>query len=381
NLASWLSLLCDVYQELDNILLEQEQKVPGKPRALKVNLAPKDIIAVVTNLHILHGLLKAGLMDLVLEDDVFLESLRISYNDAVRSRYKKITIKIPVHSVASGPPVEPIEEAPVEVVTESSRMPGEEHSKYVIRYLKTIVAWIEAFSWATSSRNLSITLHPYELVLPSHSFRIAHHDQVPQFIQRLLGRLDNRVTEDELQSVLGRDRAKLKASNIRSATVHAEAALMGVACASWDTEIARTQDSPPAVPIEDEGTKRSLRNMFAVQEVTIGVSKLCCWCCWKLRTLLGELNGEDAAACPQFLLSGTHATIFPWYPPPCGIPRSILEKLETELILEVEKLVRRRAYNPAFHQSSPSSGDFRSDDSEEEATLTTLKNAAKRFNQ
>ncbi|KAI0309323.1 hypothetical protein OF83DRAFT_1179761 [Amylostereum chailletii] len=311
NLVSWLLLLCDVYQELDNILLEP----PTASSETRTS--------------------KAGLMDLVLEDDAFLESLRFSCGSAVDAHHKNNTVKI--------------------LATESLRMPGEQHHTYVLRYLKTIAAWIEAFSWATSSRNLSVILRPYELLVPLHPFVIRSDDQILQFEQRLLDRLQDRVTAKGLGPITTNDKSKLQTSNIRTATVHAEATLMGVACASWNTEV--TQNSPPAVPIEDDNMKRSLRDMFAVQEVSIGASKLCCWCCWKLRTLLGELNDTDVTACPRFTLSGTHATIFPWYPPPCGIPRSVLVEMEKELILEVEKLVRRRAYESEPHQSSPSSAD------------------------
>ncbi|KAI0317145.1 hypothetical protein OF83DRAFT_174495 [Amylostereum chailletii] len=225
-------------------------------------------------------------------------------------------------------------------------MPGEAHGDYVVRYLKTIVAWIEAFVWAATSRNLSVALRPYELVLPLHPFRVEDEEQFEQLKQRVLG-LVRGVS------------VTLNPRDIRNAPVHAEAGLMGVACASWNAE--GIHDSP-SLPIEDENTKRALRNMFLVQEIPVGVSKLCCWCCWKLRTLLGELNGKDAAVCPPFILSGTHATVFPWYPPPCGIPRSVLKSMEDELILEVEKLAKRRTFDNASHQSSPSSADSEPDE-------------------
>ncbi len=41
------------------------------------------------------------------------------------------------------------------------------------------------------------------------------------------------------------------------------------------------------------------------------------------------------AGCSEFILPGSHGVIFPWTPPPFGIPSSIWRKLREELIQKV----------------------------------------------
>ncbi|KAI0309994.1 hypothetical protein OF83DRAFT_1179006 [Amylostereum chailletii] len=366
NLVSWLSLLCDVYRELEDILIDPVPDLSGR-RVAKEKVNPGDIFTVAFNLHIVHGLLKSKLVDLVLEDTDFSATLEASYGLAESDLHLKNPAKNCDPAANVPDPLGPVED----VLTESPRMPEEAHRHYVVRYLKTIVDRIDAFALATSSRNISVTLHPYELFLPLHPFRVQSQEQLTQLRRRFVN-LVNDVTPAQIDLVIDRDKAKANPHNAHNAAVHAEAGVMGVVCASWNAEGA---DDTPSLPIANEDTRRALCNMFS--EISIGVSKLCCWCCWRLRTLLGELNGKDAAAFPQFLLNGTHARISPWYPPPCGIPRSVLVKMEKELVLEVEKLAKCRDFTSASHWSSPSNTDSNTDDGSQGGSLAAIRKAQK----
>ncbi|KAI0062998.1 hypothetical protein BV25DRAFT_494037 [Artomyces pyxidatus] len=62
-----------------------------------------------------------------------------------------------------------------------------------------------------------------------------------------------------------------------------------------------------------------------------GVSTSCCWCCWRLRDCLA-LNPPQ-----KFLLPKNHGVIVPWGPP-LGIPLSVLETLEHDLVAKLHQL-------------------------------------------
>ncbi|KAH9916958.1 uncharacterized protein BXZ73DRAFT_53519, partial [Epithele typhae] len=66
----------------------------------------------------------------------------------------------------------------------------------------------------------------------------------------------------------------------------------------------------------------------------IGVSKRSCFCCDLLAKLIAERESADL----QFVLPGTHSTIYPWYPPP-GLPIDMLQTIKDRLIESMKKVL------------------------------------------
>ncbi|KAJ7503031.1 hypothetical protein B0H11DRAFT_616434 [Mycena galericulata] len=88
-----------------------------------------------------------------------------------------------------------------------------------------------------------------------------------------------------------------------------------------------------------------------VSQWPVGVSKKCCWTCWKLRELLA----------PTFVMSGTHRIVYGWVPPP-GLSVEVLTGLRDALLeaygdaCQTELEMSRRSA-----QTSPASPNFGTD--------------------
>ncbi|EIM79278.1 uncharacterized protein STEHIDRAFT_116627 [Stereum hirsutum FP-91666 SS1] len=129
---------------------------------------------------------------------------------------------------------------------------------------------------------------------------------------------------------------KLGSWSVTDASVHAEALMMG---------LARTFCSPSAAESSSldvsAETRPALVRVFQTDKTPIAVSKKCCWCCWQLyRYLLSDDQHESdppqsphppVKGPPNIILSESHSTIHPWYPPPVGVPLQFLESLAERL--------------------------------------------------
>ncbi|CAA7265123.1 unnamed protein product [Cyclocybe aegerita] len=113
--------------------------------------------------------------------------------------------------------------------------------------------------------------------------------------------------------------------------LHAEAALMALSCYFKDPGV--TVDSATRTWGLTPAQCRILFRVFSPPNPTvIGVGTRCCWCCWRLKTLLNDRKGPaSGSGNEEVVMLGTHATIDPWCPPQIGIPLDILRKLENEL--------------------------------------------------
>lgn len=68
----------------------------------------------------------------------------------------------------------------------------------------------------------------------------------------------------------------------------------------------------------------------------VAVSQKCCWCCWRLFRYLDTTKSAPksrppAIDPPNIVLFGSHSTIYPWSPPPIGVPIEFLRQLKAEL--------------------------------------------------
>ncbi|RPD53588.1 hypothetical protein L227DRAFT_396380 [Lentinus tigrinus ALCF2SS1-6] len=89
-----------------------------------------------------------------------------------------------------------------------------------------------------------------------------------------------------------------------------------------------------------------------IGSLPIGITKKCCWACFRLAELLLEDTQRD------FILPGTHGVIYPWSPPPLGVSSQVLSRLRDELMgMVVRWAIEQVDYIDASRQSLPRSED------------------------
>ncbi|RDX50257.1 hypothetical protein OH76DRAFT_1482409 [Lentinus brumalis] len=129
--------------------------------------------------------------------------------------------------------------------------------------------------------------------------------------------------------------------------VHAEAGLMAL-----DMHLRKTEQK------DMEDTTRKVADTFTqLNALPIGLAKKCCWACFRL----SELLQQDADVHREFILPGSHGVMFPWTPPPFGIPSSIWRIFREELIqmivdwaiAQVDHLNTSRQSSPYYEASEP----------------------------
>ncbi|KZV73138.1 hypothetical protein PENSPDRAFT_319905 [Peniophora sp. CONT] len=109
--------------------------------------------------------------------------------------------------------------------------------------------------------------------------------------------------------------------------VHAEAAVMALSCLDSENLVKR------------------------VTKLPIGVSKKCCWTCWKLSQSLQSRDTRQT-----FDLADSHGKIYAWDPPEIGIPTAVLRDLSESLMQEVRVAAALDAEERESQASSPISG-------------------------
>jgi len=142
--------------------------------------------------------------------------------------------------------------------------------------------------------------------------------------------------------------------------VHAEAGMMGlVNIVNTDTQLEFC--SGPSVELYTV-----LASVLKTDEVVIGVSKKCCWCCWRLHkwfedhgsspVTLGQAPDRPSVSpttiLPTMLLIGSHDIIFPWFPPQLGVPIEFLRELLNDLKHILMKVAVRKRTDAGTRQTS-----------------------------
>ncbi|KAI0779266.1 hypothetical protein C8Q74DRAFT_1412330 [Fomes fomentarius] len=233
---------------------------------------------------------------------------------------------------------------------------GDPNAAHVIRYISTLALPISA------SRALMQSIAKYRdaNVQLSMSFLNATDSQTIDVavVQELKTALMKSVRPSETASVeklfqaywsLANEDKKFKVS------IHAEAALMG------------------AVFSHITGTPNA-------STIRIGVSKKCCFCCRLLGEELNDwrklkLKGSDCdSTYPEFILPGSHSTVFPWLPPR-GVPLKVLKNIRVELLKCLWELIQEGMYAKSA-QTSPARSErsLPDDDNEEEMDLKAVWN-------
>ena len=134
--------------------------------------------------------------------------------------------------------------------------------------------------------------------------------------------------------------------------VHAEAMLMSLVAGGLqqlDVDIGSGTRLPLSslLPVSGDTFRSTcvLTHLYLpqAQDISVGVSKRCCFCCWLLAELLQHQT--------KFVPHGTHGAIFPWSPPP-GLPREILCTIRERLMGVLHHIVQASTVRPQSSQTS-----------------------------
>ncbi|KAH8827457.1 hypothetical protein DL96DRAFT_1250528 [Flagelloscypha sp. PMI_526] len=189
---------------------------------------------------------------------------------------------------------------------------------YPRRYFKAITAWCAATAYFFRP-NARVTSGTFELLI----FRKAKPRSEASLVEAhdfLRHRLETRWSADDLKLRLAFLQQKFDQKKTMQFTsyVHAEAAIMVYHC---------NRDKQDIMPV--------------------GVSKKCCYLCFRLRQHLEE-HGWG-----KIWVAGTHGIIYEWSPPPFNIPTAVLRNLEDELLV----VLWREAEQYLYRQSLPNTPD------------------------
>ncbi|KAI0808226.1 hypothetical protein C8Q74DRAFT_1434810 [Fomes fomentarius] len=324
NAKDWCDVLDECLSTLEDVF-KAKRRVPDYPASLQKAYTALDVMEV------LHALLKSGgVVDHLITSELA-DDLQLKYN-AKMSTPSGEESTTTATSGSAGDDDGDGDVGETEDIADSRQADGETSKQHVLRYLQNvIIPYTSACSMATLHTRVGNASFQMELV----SMVPVSPEVTEAVVVALKDKIFNVLQEKELEESK-RDEMKVaidkmftqftpdKLNSINDgATVHAEAALMGVAYA-----IANQERKADGTEWHIDGLPR------ATATVHIGVSKKCCYCCARLSSLLRvwrDWNG-DVKKHPVFVLPGTHAGIFPWVPPPCGIPAEVLEGMRKGLL-------------------------------------------------
>ncbi|TFY50963.1 hypothetical protein EVG20_g11230 [Dentipellis fragilis] len=150
----------------------------------------------------------------------------------------------------------------------------------------------------------------------------------------------------------------LNSRTVEGATVHAEALMMA---------LAHSVSSPSGrKDLQDvlNVNKDCEEVLSKTEQSNIAVSKKCCWCCWQLYRYWNRDDSDGPSTsvephtvgAPRFALLGIHSTVYPWSPPPVGVPIEFLRMLATKLqkmLIDVLKSSHRSRQEASLGTLSP----------------------------
>ncbi|KZV77300.1 hypothetical protein PENSPDRAFT_747041 [Peniophora sp. CONT] len=224
----------------------------------------------------------------------------------------------------------------------------EASQQHVVRYFKTLTTQYEAVDnlvrrGAVGTTPNKLTTYMFNIAPPI--LNVVDAD-ISRFKADFLNMFEHSTLEDGVAARRFLAKARCKAGQVNNMTaVHAEASLMGLACASVFHFDPRPDD-------EQLKLAAAVFSMDTAQAIPVGVSKKCCLCCSMLAGLLAKRGTETVH--PRFVLPGTHATIYPWAAPYIGVPLDVLQDIRTQLlqILYGVAIVPTKEH-PRSHQTSP----------------------------
>ncbi|KAI0047581.1 hypothetical protein FA95DRAFT_1558892 [Auriscalpium vulgare] len=345
SLPRWIKAFAQTYRELERCLLDGSsfQDPPSD-----VNIA-----AAVPALECLRGFLQSDFLLHLFKDNALSLAL-----EKPATRLSESALTSLFFDSGSGTPDASgegdVDEAD-NVDPDDLQDPGESLGHHVNRFLKTITAPMTAIHILarTATPRRPITAHLVTLPQPVLS-KAAFESKRTSFIDSVVALVRGTAQEQNNARGLLQKKLNLDHKLEDKPTVHAEAGMMALACAFCSP--AAAADSRSQLHVEDDDNV--LASIFTVSEAAIGVGKKCCYCCYELYEWLQKRKATGAeAAVPNFLLLGSHATIYPWYPPSFGIPieflRDLLADLKSKLAVAAKKPAGTAGSTQTSARSSP----------------------------
>ncbi|KAH9917149.1 uncharacterized protein BXZ73DRAFT_105621 [Epithele typhae] len=247
-----------------------------------------------------------------------------------------------------------------EEVADASADPDEPVEHHLVRHLRTVTLPLDIVSMfiSLSSSQVGGGAPAVQAVYVDHppAWPIAHQDNFSVIETKMKSFLPKHQTAGSLPEpgdgpfadvifpAIAKWPKKLGnqvMQKVNGACVHAEAALMARAWLS-------RHGGDSAASSEGEAL---IQDVFSHERIPVGVSKKCCVCCEYLAQLLGEPS-EDGQPGVEFVLSGTHSTVFPWVPP-SGLPHPVLKKLAKRLIDALDEAIKASSKDVGSTQTTP----------------------------
>ncbi|KAI0723619.1 hypothetical protein C8Q76DRAFT_400912 [Earliella scabrosa] len=229
-----------------------------------------------------------------------------------------------------------------ELDLEDIRDPSESPRAHVIRYLLTVVTPYHSsrhmatlpsrFGTSVDVQMDLVTVNPEMSPVTPRSVQELEDSLSVGVLARQRERVRQAVLESfaEFRQALEDDQERVHAK----ATVHAEAALMGVVCGFLSGNVV--------------GMNLALDDGAGPFPIGIGTA-ICCRACALLHEVLEAWRERRY---PRFVSPEPHVSFRPWVPPP-GLPLDILEKMRALLSSSLVAVVRERRRLNLYHLSTP----------------------------
>ncbi|KAI0780261.1 hypothetical protein C8Q74DRAFT_1368005 [Fomes fomentarius] len=338
NAKNWCNVLVKCLEILEDVFKAERDKKQRQPVPMPPPSSKYADIAFVT-MKTLHVMLKSGVVGHLITP-VLAGDLQEKYDAKMSPRAREASTTTAGISASAGGGDESDE---AEDVEDGRQVEHESSKQHVLRYLQTIVIpYTSAHDVAALGRlgEVSVEMELITMIpnRPDVTTMVVEELQ-GKILEALLEAMDFEEHErGEMKTAIEKvSKERLPSTKLESikdgATVHAEAALMGVAYG-----IANNNDKFK----DKDGNLWAIGAVLpAASPVRIGVSKKCCYCCNMLSSSLKEWRGlqTDPNKFPVFELPGTHAGIFPWMPPP-GIPAKVLQDMRQRLLEILFEIVR-----------------------------------------
>ncbi|KAH9854408.1 hypothetical protein C2E23DRAFT_72485 [Lenzites betulinus] len=205
-------------------------------------------------------------------------------------------------------------------------------TKLVYQVLEPLTLTYRAVVAAIQHRTATPTPIPYPYGLAAYKFVLkppalnVSEEAVEEFKTKFLDTFATGTSPQHREAAVAFfERANVQTSSVNRSHVHAEASLMGVACASLSKGGSRPENSPALEQV--------------AKLLSVGVNKRCCFCCSMLADFLAKQSGDTVY--PTFTFhstfdlpepGGIHTTIQPWAAPHIGIPLDALREMRTQLL-------------------------------------------------
>jgi len=350
DILKWIDVFCDIYGGLESLMLESDKTTVKKQRP-----SGGTIIKIFLKLDELNALLRSKFLDHLLEDAGASKLFKLRPNNHTNeaSMSRLLSGEDADSSTVDGDNDEST------ITSEDLPEIGELPRSHFIRYLKTVTDHIAAFKSIRNQPAFHKPIKAHVVYLPKPDInRELVINELDAFLDSVVAPINDKDDRDDARDWIKKE--IIVKAVMTNPAVHAEAGMMGlVNIVNMDTQLEFC--SGPSSELNGV-----LASVLKTDEVVIGVSKKCCWCCWRLYKWFEAHRSSPAAPgqdsdrpsvspttiLPTMLLIGSHDTIFPWCPPQLGIPIEFLRELLKDLKHILMKVSLQKTADADTHQNS-----------------------------